>query len=178
MPILSLVTLSPDLLREAEAYFSESYTATLRPKSTYASSIAARYRISRDVEHVYGVKEFLPIVDTAGRPVYETDICWSLSHSDGHILTGVSRGQTIGVDIETIVPRDPSVFGYFSDGEWGMLGSEKGWEGFYTLWTAKESVIKLHRGGIDDLPRYILSERRMTPCTVSGLDFKEELIFA
>ena len=109
-------------------------------------------------------------------PVYDTDIFWSIAHSDDHILVGISRGYHIGVDIEMIRPREASVFDLVRPEEWSLFGAQT-IGNFYTLWTAKESIIKLRRGRLDDMPRYTCVARYPLDRMICGLEFTAELVF-
>lgn len=157
----ALYQISPQEIETAESYFPTEYIEKLRHKSTYNSSIVSRYIISKLVAEKFGVPDFLPRIDTSGKPIFESDIFWSIAHSGNSVFVCVTKGIPIGVDVEEILPRDPSLLETFTEQEWDKFDT-KNWENFYTLWTAKEAVIKLKRGNLDDMTHYPLQSISQT----------------
>jgi phosphopantetheinyl transferase len=145
--------ISSESIRMAEEYFPPRYIEKIRQKNTYEQSLVARYEISRLVEQYYGgIVGFLPEVDMAGKPISRWALFWSISHSQDHVLVGVSN-QPIWVDIEVIRPRDESLFDSFSQQEWDILG-ERAWESFYILWSAKEALVKKYLWWVDEIGKW------------------------
>lgn len=79
----------------------------------------------------------------------ESGCFWSTSHKEGWIAAAVDD-RPVGIDIETLRPRDPALFAVFSEAEWRLLG-RKDWPDFYRGWTAKEAAIKVMSLGLERL---------------------------
>lgn len=83
-----------------------------------------------------------------------TELHFNISHSKSNLLAGFVKSAQIGVDIELIKPLKDHVEiakRFFSANEFEQLisfPSEKLLNGFYSCWTAKESVIKLSGEGL------------------------------
>ena len=86
-----------------------------------------------------------------GKPFFPgcPHIRFSLSHSGLYVLCAIG-GETVGVDIEAVRPRNPTLprrvltdteFGWYEDN-----GAD--WSAFYTLWTRKESYCKRQGRGV------------------------------
>jgi len=88
--------------------------------------------------------------DERGVPQPTSGVYWSVSHADGFVAA-VTATQPIGVDIEKIdtfsrVLRERIA----DDGEWHLL-KEVTPLSLYTLWTAKEAVLKAETIGLEGL---------------------------
>lgn len=95
---------------------------------------------------------------TRGKPwcPARPELRFSLSHSGAYALCGVA-GEEIGVDIETIRPRQTILLKKgLSPGEraW-LLNRGERWADFYTLWTLKEARVKQAGTGLDRPARSI-----------------------
>ena len=71
----------------------------------------------------------------------------SVTHKDQLIGIALSN-KPIGIDLEVLKERDVSLFDWFIEEEWKLLG-EQNWLNFYRLWTAKEAVIKTCQSDVD-----------------------------
>lgn len=86
-------------------------------------------------------------VDSCGRPCFPSlpDFHFSLSHSGEMAMCGVSS-RPIGCDIEKVRPFDVHLAErFFHPDEWAYLSSlpqDTREEGFFRLWTRKESYMK------------------------------------
>jgi 4'-phosphopantetheinyl transferase len=106
-----------------------------------------RLRIERDVHGK-------PRVIDPLKPEFATGLDFNLSHSGGALLVGVSRGQALGVDLET--PRRPRQVlelarRYFDPGEAAALANlpeDRRETAFLQLWSCKEAVLKALGRGI------------------------------
>lgn len=83
-----------------------------------------------------------------------TKLHFNLSHSKNYMSVGFVKNALIGVDVEMMKPlKDHLEIAkrFFSDNEFEQLmsfSSDKLLDGFYSCWTAKESVIKLSGEGL------------------------------
>ncbi len=91
-------------------------------------------------------------------------IKFNLSHSSDMAVLAVTKGMQIGVAIELLRKLDGAEkisSRFFAPSETFYLKSFKGKElecEFFKLWTAKESILKAHGGGISDgLSKWVLS---------------------
>ena len=104
-------------------------------------------------------EEVLIEPDISGRPVIArpegTGLYCSISHS-GEISCAAVSDRPVGIDIEQIRPYDSKVAeAVCSSGELSYI-RENGDEGFYRIWTAKESYLKCIGTGLpgtDDLKK-------------------------
>jgi phosphopantetheinyl transferase len=78
-----------------------------------------------------------------GKPyLTDKDIYFNLSHSGDYVVLATSDGE-VGADIEKIKAYDVAVAAKcFTPQELDWLRAQKSDEAFYTIWTAKESVMK------------------------------------
>ena len=96
------------------------------------------------LRHVFGVAGDAGMrYNEYGKPYLTTDNRYfSLSHSGASVVLAVA-GAEIGADIEQVAPYPEAVAKrVFTAPERDWLAQGKGDERFYTLWTAKESVMK------------------------------------
>lgn len=127
------------------------------------ASIAARKSVMLLTETLQGSPLSMPQTDGRGRPIALNGLHWSIAHKNEYIAAAVAK-KPIGIDIETLIPRHPALFDFFSSDEWAVLG-ERSWRNFYMLWTAKEALSKKMGIGMDALPHMKLAAKgawRMT----------------
>ena len=104
---------------------------------------------------------------SAGKPFFPSrpDLHFNWSHSGPWLLCALS-GHPVGIDIEVVRPRRPSLPAYaLTEPDWAeyvRLGGD--WPAFYTLWTRKEAWCKYTGDGL--LPHW-----KETP-PVSGMQFR------
>lgn len=114
---LNKCIINDSILKEAEAYFDDSYKNFLKTKCFYKESIIGRY-----IGKMYWWKYM------------------SLSHKDGVVFVWSSNYQ-VGVDFEYIKKRHISILDNFSSWDYKLIWWEN-WRSFYLLWSMRESVIK------------------------------------
>jgi 4'-phosphopantetheinyl transferase len=121
--------------------------------------ILSRYLaiIPQDIQIHYGAH---------GRPLIEetqnsVDLRFSVSHAEDLVLYALTRGRSIGVDLEYI-REDFDVLkiadNFFSEGETTTLQtlpSKMRGEGFYRAWTRKEAYLKACGSGLAINPRQV-----------------------
>lgn len=77
---------------------------------------------------------------------------WSVSHKPRMAIAAIARAP-IGVDVEALSPRREELYDQVGrQAEWQILGGRT-WENFFTLWTAKEAVMKANGRGIGHLSK-------------------------
>jgi 4'-phosphopantetheinyl transferase len=95
--------------------------------------------------------------DAHGKPQLAGALCdwqFSLSHSGGWVLLALALGQPVGVDLESLRPRERLLAlaqRFFTSTEANALHNLPETErlrAFYALWTAKEAVLKAAGVGI------------------------------
>lgn len=148
---------SPDTLEEAKMKYPWLFSEWLSDES-----IETRYHL---LEHLYREyrwqwklekdKYGMPI------PILYSDIdhqklYWCLSHSL-HFTAFIISDSPTGIDIAEYEERDESLFGVHSDIEYSLLSGKK-WKNFYILWTAKEAIIKIKWGKLDDMKNICLQK--------------------
>ncbi len=85
-----------------------------------------------------------------GAPIPNGEFYWSISHTRG-LAAAVIAKTPVGIDVERIRERRGDLFDEVGvEEEWQLLGG-KTWPAFFTLWTAKESVVKANSLGIGQL---------------------------
>lgn len=128
-------------------------------------STAARHAVMRLSEEIQRSPSPIPQTDRKGRPIALNGLHWSIAHKDRYIAAAVAK-EPIGIDIEPLIPRHPSLLDFFSDDEWAILG-ERSWLNFYALWTAKEALSKKIGIGIDAMPHMKLAAREAQEMTLT-----------
>jgi 4'-phosphopantetheinyl transferase len=78
-----------------------------------------------------------------GKPrMKDGGVCFNLSHSGNFVVMAVAQNE-LGVDIELMRPYPKEVAKrWFTPEESAWLASQESGDAFWTLWTAKESVMK------------------------------------
>jgi 4'-phosphopantetheinyl transferase len=142
--------LSPDEVARAERYHKPESAATFIVARAILRSLLA--------EHLATVPSAIRFAYSAtGRPSIEyprTDIDFSVAHSAGAILIGVTRCRCLGVDIEFISPTfefSDFVASVFGQEEQKILESVSDSQRrglFFTLWTAREALAKACGAGL------------------------------
>lgn len=95
--------------------------------------------------------------DASGAPKPNAGFFWSVSHTRGMVGAVVSK-EPIGIDIEIIRPRREGLFKHVATpAEWRMIDGA-GWDAFYTLWTAKEAVVKACGRGVGWVSECVLEK--------------------
>ncbi len=142
-------------------YHLKSHEVLLQAKQKYwhmlhpdlsDESIEARYHL---LEYLYSVytyngtlekdQEGIPLPLSLHGKIYY----WSLSHSENYIAYILSETPT-GIDLAEHKDRDLSLLDMHHTSEYEILWS-RSWSTFYTLWTAKEAIIKAHGWILDDM---------------------------
>lgn len=150
MTILKLINVDSENINYASEYFDDEYLSdlkSLKPNS-YNESLVARYIVSKITDEEFDIDNFVPKIDF-DEEEEEVGLYYSISHKQWLIFIWVSE-KPIWVDIELITNRDVSVFEYFTNNEWNVLG-EKNFDNFYLGWTAKESLLKYLELWIDNI---------------------------
>ncbi|MCD1125680.1 4'-phosphopantetheinyl transferase superfamily protein [Jinshanibacter sp. LJY008] len=119
--------------------------------------ISGRWLLAELMFHQLGCSE-LPAVLTSdnGRPIFiDAGLPdFNISHSGEYIMVALTQNARIGLDVEHIRPRRKlmELAQYsFSDNEYQWLRNlpeSKQTDGFWQLWTLRESVLKLSAKGV------------------------------
>jgi len=140
-----------DALREAAGHFCvETYGGG---DSLSDSGKVARLAVSREAYQCFGVKGYVLKKGRFGKPIPTVGIYWSLSHKEVNesVYIAVAVSDTpIGIDIERIVEKSDCLLESFARNEYDALGGES-LDNFFSLWTAKEALIKKMNGSLDDM---------------------------
>lgn len=139
--MLKIISATRDIFIQANTNLPKNYIQSLIYKHTFYESIIARYLIFLE-------KKFLPKIDEHGKPVFENNNFWSISHKKDIVFVWIDNFP-LWIDIERIKERWIEVFSLHKEAEYYLLG-KKDFHNFYILWTIKESVIKLNLAGIDE----------------------------
>ncbi len=132
----------------AERYFPQMYLEQLVGSTRYHDGIAARYLVSRLVDHRFGVKDYFPESTPQGIPVFAEELYWSIAYADNKAFVATDSSP-VGVDIERVIIRNPLLFSAFSEKEWQAVG-KMDWNHFYKMWTAKQALLKkMHSETLD-----------------------------
>lgn len=172
---LKQIELNQEIIDEAIKYFPEDYIRWIKEKSTFEESLVARYAISRHVSEKYFIDKYLPKTDIDGTPVFDKGFVWSISHKDNLVFVWVSD-ESIWVDIEIIKQRDISLLDNFAQWEYDILWW-KNWVNFYSLWVAKESVIKKYLSNLDDINNISLIQTEEISQYFSDINFTKKFVF-
>lgn len=129
----------PDIAERVENFSDEDKKRTL----------AGRFLLKRMITEMYGEKKLNFTYNDCGKP--QLDFCFfSISHSGNYSVCAVDDNP-VGIDIEQIKnfkKRDKYML--FSPLEAEFVNETSFAERFFTLWTRKESYIKLMGGKLSD----------------------------
>lgn len=90
--------------------------------------------------------------DADGVPLPSNGFFWSVTHKPRYVA-GVIAPHPVGIDIEHVKPRSPSLFRKVaSEREWALAGGKSDLF-FFRYWTAKEAVLKAAGVGLSGLSR-------------------------
>lgn len=148
-----IANINPDTLNHlslVEKRYLKSISSSKR-KQEYAF---ARHIIKAVLSHItnYPIQSIVIQKNTRGRPYIlrpKSDINISWSHHNEHLLIGLSKGASIGVDIESSLRKLPYLKladRFFHKKEYlelKQLPMSKIGETFLALWCQKEAVYKL-----------------------------------
>ncbi len=99
-----------------------------------------------------------------GKPyIPHSNLSFNISHSGRFVVALFSHSKQVGVDIEEIKSIDIDDFKMvLSKDEFNQIqNSSNRLEAFYTLWTAKEAILKSEgRGLIDNLEDIVIKDNR------------------
>lgn len=155
----SLHTITPELIMLAERYFPSLYLEQLEGRKRYYEGVAARYLVSRLIDHRFGVKDYFPESTPKGIPVFPENLYWSIAYADQKAFVATDD-KPVGVDIERVVMRNPLLFSVFSPQEWRSMG-KMDWNQFYKMWTAKQALLKKnHSETLDTRDMTIVGARK------------------
>jgi 4'-phosphopantetheinyl transferase len=116
-------------------------------------TVLSRYAPVRPERWIFAANAYgRPEIANAGMPI--SDLSFNISHTNGLIVLGVTRGRQLGVDVENIRARGVSIEiadRFFSPIEVAALAevaSELQQDRFFEYWTLKESYIKARGMGL------------------------------
>lgn len=128
----------------------QSLPADLQPRANrYKSERAAinfaygRRLLSLGLKSLTGSPSLKDItIDTNDKPQHPS-VYFNISHSAFRAVCALSLEGEVGIDIERDNPIDYLVFDdFFTTREWEYINDMEKENGFYKLWTRKESLIK------------------------------------
>ncbi len=172
---LKIIKLDDTIFQKALDFFGEDFCKKLKKEKTgtFRESLVARYFL-------------FPLLCKEGARGWSQgaeDPCYSsISHKKDLIFIWVSENK-IWVDIEIVKQRDISILEKFTSDEYeklsqqGPLGPCNKWTHFYTLWTAKEAIIKYETLLLDDMEDIILYSVDMFCKNISWVNFFNKLLF-
>lgn len=116
-----------------------------------AAHAAGRYLLAHAWSAAFPGRPMPPVVFTGeGKPVFSGDapFHWNISHAGG-LAVCAAAAFPLGVDVEEITPVDDDLLARLHPAErlWCRARSD----GFFTLWTAKESLVKSRGEGLSAL---------------------------
>lgn len=133
-----------------------------RREADRRGSLAAYLLLRRALHEGYGIDEMPAIEYSAtGRPSLagHPDLHISLSHSEGAVAVAVDTAP-VGIDIEVLALPEPDVVAFtMNDGERELIShADDPAVQFVTLWTMKESLLKMTGEGLRDDMRTVLAD--------------------
>ena len=116
-------------------------------------TVLSRYAAAQPRDWIFEADDFgRPHI--VNLPPSKLGLSFNISHTDGLILLGVTKGAAIGVDVENLGSRELSIAvadRYFAPEELAVLHSlpeARQKSHFFDLWTLKESYIKARGMGL------------------------------
>lgn len=108
---------------------------------TVVGHALARFMISK-TQHV-PFQSFTIVTNKYGKPSFkECNIEFNVSHSSEYVVCAIDS-VPIGIDIEKIIPVQPSIISMFTSSEKDYILSQDDFlSAFFRIWTLKESYIK------------------------------------
>ncbi len=83
-----------------------------------------------------------PLHTEYGKPYFEDDLCFNISHSGDYVILAKSA-YTVGIDVEKVKPYNIDVAKKcFTALELEWLMAQEDDAAFYKIWAAKESIMK------------------------------------
>jgi 4'-phosphopantetheinyl transferase len=137
--------------REVRFHFEKDRTRYLVTRAL-VRSVLSRYEVVDPADWVF-------LSNAYGRPEIDVsmaqgrDLCFSVSHTAGLIVLGVTRGRALGVDVENLrsleglVDIAKQVFATTELAELADLPAERQLDRFFQYWTLKEAYIKARGTG-------------------------------
>ena len=116
-----------------------------------AAHAAGRYLLSCAWGETFSNAPMPPITQIGeGKPAIANDVSfhWNISHA-GNLAVCAVASVPVGVDVEEIVPVDADLWQRLPDAEQDWCRGESA--AFFTLWTAKESLVKSRGEGLSAL---------------------------
>ena len=112
------------------------------------------------------------VINCTSREYRCGNLWWSTSHvcrkTDAAVAAAISSLAPVGVDVEVITPRDPSLQLLFSLEEYNRVGG-RSWEAFFRLWCAREAVIKARSLTLSALTTLCCTDYRHNTLWISGM---------
>lgn len=160
---------SQEILQKAHKKYDHFFEGTISDEG-----LEARYYL---LEYLRWTFHYVWVLekDGNGSPlpliIKDKSYYWSISHSKNYIAYIVSENP-VGIDIAEQEIRDTGLFDIHHDSEYRILG-EKNWAAFYLLWTAKEAILKVHGGALDDMKDMKILQ--MSDDSISIFGFHEKI---
>jgi phosphopantetheinyl transferase len=151
---LQIQKLNKKNILDAEKFFWNIFCSDLKKEKpwTYNESLVARYLIEKNKN------KYL-----------------SISHKKDLVFIWINNSK-IWVDIEILKIRDKNLLNKFWEEEYNILWW-KNWENFYTLWTAKESIIKYENLLLDDIEEIKCRDVEMLHLYNNKIKFSKKICF-
>jgi len=124
--------------------------------SLFYKKMLARLMLIDLIQHHYPPFSNKYVNTEVGKLIYD-GISTSISYSDNMILAAASAEGAIGIDVEKLNPIDLHFYEteFASEEQQFILNNANELEGFYTIWTRKEAVLKADgRGLFIELPTF------------------------
>ncbi|GKX55895.1 hypothetical protein SOASR030_20070 [Leminorella grimontii] len=153
----------PSLRRLPQALLTQSEALAPKRRSQF---LAGRWLLAELMHHQFGCAQLPEMGEPVnGRPSFSTSSLpdFNLSHSGQDMMAALAQGCRVGVDIEQSRPRrklmDLARYS-FSEEECLWLTSlpeNQQTDGFWRLWTLRESVLKLSAKGVWQMKQIAIS---------------------
>ncbi len=133
-----------------------------RREADQRGSLAAYLLLRHALREGYGIDEMPVLVyNQHGKPSLagHPDLYISLSHSEGAVAVAVDTAP-VGIDIEVLALPEPDVVAFtMNEGERELIShADDPAVQFVTLWTMKESLLKMSGEGLRDDMRTVLAD--------------------